>query len=300
MFVAAIMLANSNTVDAATAINLGAADSFAVLAGSTITNTGSTVVNGDLGLSPGTAVTGFPPGMVNGAQHITDSVAGQAQMDLVTAYNAASSQTPATTISGDLGGRTLVPGVYNSSSSMGLTGTLTLDGEGNASAVFIFQISSALTTASTSRVVLINGAQSCNIYWQVGSSATLGTNSSFSGSVLTLSSITVTTGASVSGRVLARNGAVTLDSNNITRPVCAAAVVTPTPTPVPPTPVVVAPIETLPTPTPSVAPTPVPRLPNTGINPNSQNIPWQAPILVLSGLILVATYQKRKELFSER
>ncbi|KKR37772.1 MAG: hypothetical protein UW46_C0006G0039 [Candidatus Yanofskybacteria bacterium GW2011_GWF1_44_227] len=264
---------------AATTINLGAAGNFAVLGSSTITNIGSTVVNGDLGLNPGASVTGFPPGVVNGTQHITDGVAAQAQIDLVTAYNLASTQAGAVIISGDLGGLTLTPGVYNSATSIGLTGGLTLDGQGNQNAVFIFQIGSTLTTASGSTINLINGAQACNVFWQVGSSATLGTNSSFSGTILAFASVTATTGASINGRVLARNGAVTLDTSPITRPVCIVATPTPTSssTPIPTVSPTITPTPTpSPTPTasptvtpaPTVTPTPTPKLPNTGFGPN--------------------------------
>ena len=222
------MIGLSGTALAATAVQLGTAGGYAVLGGSTVTNTGSTIVNGDLGLSPGTSVTGFPPGTVNGVQHITDAAAAQAQADLVTAYDAASGQATAVTIiSGDLGGQTLVPGIYKSTSALGLTGTVTLDAQGNPDAVFLFQVGSALTTASASRVLLINNAQVCNIFWQVGSSATLGTNSNFAGTILASASVTVNTGASVDGRVLARNGAVTLDINPISRPTCAAPSVPP-------------------------------------------------------------------------
>lgn len=215
---------------AAESVSLGSASDFAVLAGSTITNTGSSVINGDLGLSPGTSVTGFPPGAVNGSQQINNGEALQAQNDLVTAYNAAAGQTGAITVSSDLGGQTLAPGVYNSASSIGLTGTLTLDGEGDGNAVFIFQAGSSLTTASGSNINFINGAQACNVYWQVGSSATLGTNSDFAGTVIALTSITLNSGADVDGRVLARNGAVTLDDNTITISECEAVTTTPTPT----------------------------------------------------------------------
>jgi hypothetical protein len=203
-------------------VSLGTADSFAVLGGSTVTNTGPTVITGDLGVSPGTSVTGFPPGTVNGTQHIADAVAGQAQTDLTTAYNTAAAQAPTGTVSADLGGQTLTPGVYNSATSLGLTGALTLDAQGNANAVFIFQAGSTLTTASASSVNLVNGAQACNVFWQIGSSATLGTASTFRGSILALTSITATTGATVDGRLLARNGATTLDSNTVTRAQCAA------------------------------------------------------------------------------
>lgn len=205
------------------AVGLGTAGSFAVLAGSTVTNTGSTVVNGDLGVSPGTAITGFPPGTVNGTVHAADAVAAQAESDTTTAYDDAAGRTPASSVSGDLGGSVLAPGVYKSSSSLGLTGDVTLDAQGDAGAVFIFQVSSALTTASSSRVLLANGADACNVFWQIGSSATLGTNSSFKGTILALTSITLNTGATVDGRTLARNGAVTLDDNTLTRSACASA-----------------------------------------------------------------------------
>jgi hypothetical protein len=214
---------------AAAPVPLGTAANFAVLGGSTVTNTGPTVITGDLGLSPGTSVTGFPPGTVNGTMHITDSAAAQAQSDLTTAYNDAAGRSPTSTITADLAGRTLVPGVYNSGSSIGLSGDLTLDAQGDPAAVFVFQAGSALTTGSASRVLLRNGAQACNVFWQVGSSATLGTNSTFAGNVLALTSISVTTGANVTGSVLTRNGAVTLDTNNVTRSACAAPGTTPAP-----------------------------------------------------------------------
>ena len=216
-------LALASGAQAATSVPLGTADSFAVLAGSTITNTGATVVNGNLGLSPGSAVTGFPPGVVNGAQHVADGVALQAKADLITAYIDAAGQGPAIPVTADLGGQTLTPGVYNSPTTLALTGVLTLDALGDPNAVFIFQAGSTLTTASASSVNLIGGAQSRNVYWQVGSSATLGTNSLFRGSILALTSITLTTGATADGRVLALNGAVTLDTNGITLPLNSAS-----------------------------------------------------------------------------
>ncbi|MEA2197405.1 MAG: hypothetical protein QOJ25_1456, partial [Solirubrobacteraceae bacterium] len=149
-------------------VGLGTADSAAVLAGSAVTNTGPSTINGDLGVSPGTAVSGFPPGTVNGTFHSADAVAGQAQFDLTTAYDDAAGRTPPLSVSGDLGGLTLTSGVYKSGSSLGLTGALTLDAQGNPNAVFIFQASSTLITASGSDVKLINGAQPCNVYWQIG------------------------------------------------------------------------------------------------------------------------------------
>lgn len=208
-----------STCSASTQVNLGTAGSFAALAGSTLTNTGSSVLNGDLGLAPGSSVTGFPPGTVNGVQHVADSAADQAKNDLVTAYDNVAGQSPVSTVPTELGSTTKTAGTYDSASgTFGITGTLTLDGQGDPNAVFIFKAASTLITAASSSIILINGAQSCNVFWQVGSSATLGTNSSFAGSILALTSITLTTGANVNGRMLARNGAVTLDTNTITLP----------------------------------------------------------------------------------
>jgi hypothetical protein len=206
---------------AATAVPLATAGTFGVLAGAGITNTGPTVVNGDIGTFPTTSITGTSTLTVNGANHAGDAVTQQAKLDLVNAYNNAAGQGPTIPISADLGGRTLVPGVYNSASSIGLTGQVTLDAGGDQNAVFVFQAGSTLTTASASSVHLINSAQACNVFWQVGSSATLGTGSLFRGSVLAMDSITVTTGVNIGGRVLARNGAVTLDTDTINVPKCA-------------------------------------------------------------------------------
>ncbi len=210
-------------------VNLGTASSFAILAGSTITNTGPTTVKGtaggNIGLHPGDdpTIETFP-GQVDisltGTVHLFDAVAEQAKVDLVTAYNDAASRSSDETISADLGGRTLTSGVYSSASSIGLTGTLTLDAEGDPNAVFIFQMGSTLTTASNSEVRLINGAQACRVFWQVGSSATLGTDSYFVGHIFAMESITATNGVEVQGQLLARNGAVTLDTNIIDNYLC--------------------------------------------------------------------------------
>jgi len=220
----AVMLAFASSSQAATAVDLGTADSFAILAGAGVTNTGPSVVNGNLGTSPNPSVTGFggaPDGTVNGTIHRADATAAQAQDDLTTAYNNAAGQGPATTLATELGGQTLTPGVYDSSSgTFGITGTLTLDAQGDPDAVFIFKTASTLITASASRVLLINGAQACNVFWKVGSSATLGTNSSFVGNILALQSISVESGVTVDGRLLARNGAVTLINDTITRAAC--------------------------------------------------------------------------------
>jgi hypothetical protein len=201
---------------AQTAPSLGSAQSFAVLGASTVTNTGSSVLTGDLGVSPGTAITGFPPGLVSGTIHSADAAALAAHNSVAAAYSSLASQACTQDLTGqDLGGKTLTPGVYCFSSSAQLTGILTLNAQGNANAVFIFKMGSTLTTASGSSVVMSSGGSPCNVYWQVGSSATLGTTTSFAGNILALASITVTTGASVTGRALALNGAVTLDTNAV-------------------------------------------------------------------------------------
>jgi Ice-binding-like/Bacterial Ig-like domain (group 3) len=200
-------------------VSLGTAANYAVLAGSTVTNTGATTIAGSLGLSPGTAVTGFPPGQVEGSIDAANSAALQAQNDLTAAYNAAAASPVTATIPVELGGTTETPGVYASpAGTFGITGTLTLDAQGDPNAVFIFEAASTLITASASNVVLVNGAQASNVFWKVGSSATLGTYSILRGNVLAQASITVTTGATLDGRALARTAAVTLDSDTITPP----------------------------------------------------------------------------------
>src|SRR5579872_3849239 len=218
------VLGSGSAAFAQSAPSLGAAQSFAVLGGSTVTNTGSSTINGDLGVSPGTAVTGFPPGLVvGGTIHAADATALAAQNAVTTAYNNLASQACTQDLTGqDLGGKTLTAGVYCFATSAQLTGTLTLDAQGNGSAVFIFKVGSTLTTASGSSVVMINSGSVCNVFWQVGSSATLGTATAFAGNILALTSITLTTGASVTGRVLARNGAVTLDTNTVNASSCLA------------------------------------------------------------------------------
>jgi hypothetical protein len=228
-FGAAVLFGPADPV--AAQISLGTAQNFGVLGGSTVTNTGATTVNGDVGVSPGTAVTGFPPGLVvGGSIHNNDAVAVQAQSDLTIAYNAIVSTPCTVDLTGqNLGGLTLTPGVYCFSSSAQLTGALTLDALGNPDALFLFKIGSTLTTSSGASVTVTNGGTSCNqVYWQVGSSATIGTGSSFAGDILALTSITLTTGADTTGRVLARNGAVTLDTNDVNTcgPGVACAVIT--------------------------------------------------------------------------
>ena len=200
--------------------SLGSAESFAVLAGSTVTNSGASTILGSIGVSPGTGITGIPGGQPTGGSiHDNDGVAAQAQSDLTVAYNSLAGMACGTDLTGqDLGGKTLAPGDYSYNTSAGLTGILTLDAQNNSNAVFVFQIGSTLTTAMNARVDVINGAQNTNVYWQVGSSATLGTGTVFTGNIVALASITLTTSATVSGRALARTGAVTMDTNFVGDP----------------------------------------------------------------------------------
>jgi hypothetical protein len=209
------------------AIPLGAACGFGILAGSTVTNVAgtATTVSGDVGVWPGAAITGFgAPASITGAFHAGDAVAMTAQGDLTTAYNNAAGAAGGAVLTADIGGQTLPPGVYKTTSaqpSLGITGNLTLDGKGDPNAVWIFQIVSTLTTAAgNSQIILINGANSHNVFWQVGSSATLGTTTKFSGTIMAQASITITTGATLNGRALARTGAVTLDTNTVVVPPC--------------------------------------------------------------------------------
>lgn len=200
--------------------SLAGAVNFAVLAGAAITSTNATVITGDLGLSPGTSVGGFPPAILNGVLHINDQIAIQGKLDLTAAYNdlAGRTSTDIVTLSGNIGGLTLTPGLYKSTSTLAVSsGDLTFDAKGDANAVFIIQIASSLTTTSGRKVILSGGAVASNIYWQVGSSATFGTTSVFKGSVLAMQSITFNTGATLDGRALARNGTITMIGNTITK-----------------------------------------------------------------------------------
>ena len=246
---AGLVIVPSQARAAEAKVGLGTAASYSVLGGQTVTNTGPSVLGGDLGVSPGTAITGFPPG-VAGTIHAGDAQAAQAQLDVAIAYNDAASRAPTSSVAGDLVGRTLTAGVYNSTSTLALTGTATLNAEGDPNAVFVFQIATALTTGSASHINLINGAQPCNVFWKLDT-ATLGTNSTFVGTILALTSISVQTGTTVEGRTLARNGQVSLDTNTFTTPACNTSVTTTTttappaasvaptitPAPAPPTPV---------------------------------------------------------------
>jgi hypothetical protein len=201
-------------------VALGAADGFAVLGGSTVTSAGVSAVNGDLGVSPGTAVTGFPPGTINGTLDAGDASAVQAHADLATAYTDAVGRAPAVPILGDLGGVTLTPGVYAAGAALTLAGTLTLDAQGNPAAVFILQAGSTLGTAAGSQVNLAGGAQSCNVFWQVGTSATLGASSSLVGTILASTSISMGDGVTIDGRALARDGAVTMIKDTVSAANC--------------------------------------------------------------------------------
>ena len=229
-------------------VSLGTAGNFAVLAGSGITNTGATTVFGDVGTFPTPTEVGFGTMTLHGTDHGGDAVTQQAKDDLTNAYNVAAGRGPATAVATELGGRTLTPGVY-SGTTLGITGTLTLDTLGDPAAVFVFQTTSTLITASASSVVVLNGGEACSVYWQVASSATLGTSSRLIGSVLAATSITATTGATVQGRLLAQNAAVTLDNATIDDRACAAT------TPAPTTTTTTAPVGGTTTTVPGVTPT---------------------------------------------
>jgi LPXTG-motif cell wall-anchored protein len=226
MIATAVLFVFAGTANAAVVatVPLGTSANYSVLGGSAVTNTGSSTLGSSLGVWPGTSIIGFPPGKVlaPGTTNKTNAAAQNAQSDLTAAYvNAAGRPIDATTAA-DLSGRTLQGGVYAgpSKGALGLTGKLTLDGAGNANSVFIFQTNSTLITGSSSTVTLINGAQACNVFWQVGSSATLGTGSVFTGNILALTSITVNRSVTVHGRALARNGEVTLNNDTFTAPSC--------------------------------------------------------------------------------
>lgn len=219
------------TAAQAAPVGLGTAGPFVVLGGTTVTNTGPSVLNGNLGVFPGTELEGFGlPAVINGSTHATDEVAAKAQLDLTTAYDVAAEQPvlPANDLSGtDLGGLKLAPGTYRYNAAALLTGALTLDAEGDPNAEFVFQIGSQLTTESASSVLLVNGASPCNVYWQIGSSADIGTTTAFQGNLMALTSISLKDGATVLGRMLARNGQVSLINNVLTRPLCATGPTTP-------------------------------------------------------------------------
>jgi hypothetical protein len=206
-------------------VDLATAASYAVLADGAITNNGNSVINGDVGVHPGTEVSGFPPGVINGQRHAGDAVAERAQSDLTVAYKDAAGRTSSRTIGPDLQGQTLTPGVYKASENAKLEGTLTLDAGGNPNAVFIFQLDSTLSTAQNSNVRVVNSpGPACSVFWTVGDSATLGANTSFVGRVMAVNGITLQSDAKIEqGGALSRDGAVTLDTNEVSRSDCAAA-----------------------------------------------------------------------------
>jgi hypothetical protein len=226
-FVIAIGAMAGNAANAAIVptVGLGTAATYSILAGTpSITNTGATTIDRDVGIHPAASITGFPPGIIAGAIHAGDAVALQAKSDLVLAYDDAAGRTGAVVAGGTLGGQTLVGGVYNAGGvTLDLTGTLTLDGQNNPNSVWIFQATSDLVTASTSSVVFINGGSPCNVFWQVTSSATLGSGSSFVGTILAMTSITLDSAVNVQGRALARNGTVTLINDHFVTSTCNAA-----------------------------------------------------------------------------
>ena len=324
----ALVLPIGNADAATTPIDLGTATNFAVLAGSGITNTGPTTINGDIGTFPTPTETGRASIVLTGTDHAGDAVTQQAKTDLRTAYNQAAGAGPATGVPTEFGSRTLTPGVYTSP-TLAVTGTLYLDTGGDPSAVFVFQSSSTLITASASSIVVLNSPTACNVFWQVGSSATLGTNSSFLGTILAETSITATTQASIRGRLLARNGATTLDTNTII-PVPCTPTVAPTIAPfvVPPStattttaPTTTAPTTTVTTAatspttvttttittqaaasTPSAPPTP-PNSPPPGPTPGTPPIAYTGfdggaaalgAAMVLAGAVLLATSSDRR------
>jgi hypothetical protein len=265
----AALFATAYLAGAATAPTLGSAESFAVLGGTTVTNTGPTTITGDLGVSPGSAITGQASITLTGATHAADAVALQAQNDVTTAYNALTSEA-CTATNMALSGATLTPGVYCYTSSAQLTGTLTLNGAG----VYIFKTVSTLTTATGSTVALIGGAQPCDVFWQIGSSADLFTDTTFVGNILALTSINLQNGTGVSGRALARNGAVTMDSNTVSNSSCAAGT-TPTTTPAASTPGATPPVS----------------FPPTGAGPQGDaGVPWVEVLVawLLAGLGVLA------------
>jgi Ice-binding-like len=204
---------------------LGAACTYGILGATpVVSSVGPTVVTGDVGIWPAASITGFPPGTLTGTEHLGDANAMMAQGALTTAYNAAAGAAGGTVLTADIGGQTLPAGVYKTTSAqptLGITGNLTLNGGGDPNSTWIFQIMSSLTTAAgNSQVILENGASAHNVFWQVGSSATLGTNTIFQGTILADVSITLTTGATLDGRALASTGAVSLDSNPVNVPAC--------------------------------------------------------------------------------
>jgi Ice-binding-like/WxL domain surface cell wall-binding len=211
-------LSHASRADAATAgVNLGTAGSYAALGGTSVTNTGLSVLSGNVGTSPAASIVGFPPGVITGTFHAGDAAAAQARVDLGVGIADAASRTPIAQFAGDLNGLTFTPGVYHSAAAMALTGTLTLDAQGDPTAVFIFQVDAALNTAAASQVSLVNGASAANVYWEAAGAVGTGAASSFSGTIMTPAAITIGAGGSLNGRALAY-GTVTLGDNVVTPP----------------------------------------------------------------------------------
>jgi hypothetical protein len=281
-FLVAALIVPTMGVAAAAPLDLGTADNYALVANTTITNTGVTLIDGNLALV-GPSVTGFLPGVITGRSDIGNAAATKAEADVLTAHHAATASAPVTEMAGDLGGQTLLPGIYHFGVAATLHGTLTLDGEGQTNPVFIFQIGTTLTTGTGARVILTNHAAGCAVFWAVGSSATIGTATSLQGNLMALVSITMNTGASIGvgggrngGRAFAQNGAITLDTNTVIAP--SGSCVTPAPTPRPtarPTP--------RPTPKPTPVRTPIPPSPTpravapTPIGTTPRPTPTQSP-----------------------
>ena len=291
----AIFLIPASVSAAGPTVTPGSTSSFGVLGATTITNTGPTTISGtaggNVGLSPGSAFTGSSTVTISGAQHIADAVANTAQTDLVAAYNSISAPTPTILASPELASKVITPGTYSTTAgTFANSGALTLDAQGDANAIFIFQAASTLITSAGSTMTLVNGAQPCNVFWKVGSSATLGTNSTFVGRIFALTTITANSGAGVRGQLLAQTGAVNLNANVITNDACVVATPTPTPTPTAtptptptPTPSVTPTVTPTPTPTPVVTPTPTVKggkLPKTGS-------PWFNLLAISAGMVLL-------------
>ena len=212
---------------AATFVSLGTADNFAVLAGAGITNTGATTIVGDIGTHPTITYVGSGSVTQSGTYHAGDAVTQTAKTDLSTAFTSLAGQVPVTLTTAAVAGGTLTTGIVNSASSLNLSGNIVLDAAGNANAVFIFQAVSAIITAPSTKITIINSGQACNVFYVAGSSVTIDTATQLVGNVLASANITDNGGSTVSGRLLAKNGSVTLNNTSVTRATCAAAVVIP-------------------------------------------------------------------------
>ena len=286
----AIFLYPTATSAAGPTLTPGSTTSFAVLGATTITNTGPTTISGsaggDIGLAPGSSFTGSTTVVTSGTQHIADAAATTAHTDLVTAYNSVAAPTPTVLASPELASQIITPGTYSTGAgNFTNSGALTLDAKGDATAVFIFQAASTLITSAGSTMTLVNGAQACNVYFNVGSSATLGTNSTFVGHLYAMTSITAMSGANIQGQLLARTGAVNLNANIISNPACAAPVATPTPT-VTATPTPTPTVTATPTPTPTPSPVKTPKTTKGGKLPKTGS-PWYNLLAIAAGLVLL-------------